>query len=68
MQDEQSKRGFVWSQRPLSDWGSFWTVDIEFRVWGRGLTLFGDGLALWLTKEPYSPGTGAHTCSPAGSA
>jgi len=49
--DRQSKKGSVWSKRPLGV-ASFSTV-LQFRISGQGKTFFGDGIALWITQSSY---------------
>lgn len=33
-----------------------WEVHIQFKVHGSGKALFGDGFAIWYTKERMKPG------------
>ncbi|BGP53087.1 hypothetical protein JCM8202v2_000646 [Rhodotorula sphaerocarpa] len=47
-QDRPSEAGWLWSRLALAP-NSF-EVEFEFRVDGRSNNLFGDGMALWLTK------------------
>lgn len=56
--DLQSQSGYVWNTQPLATVGHEWAVEMEFRIYGQGVTLFGDGMALWLTKEKFQPGRG----------
>lgn len=35
---------------PSSDW----TLELKFRISGQGQTLYGDGMALWVSPTPYS--------------
>ncbi len=56
--DKQSRKGHLWSKHPLATVGHEWVVEMEFRVFGQGVTLFGDGLALWITKDTFRSGNG----------
>lgn len=47
--DRQSKRGAVWSRRPLGV--EKWSTVLDFRISGQGKKYFGDGLALWFTTQ-----------------
>ncbi|KAG0373390.1 hypothetical protein BGX24_011764 [Mortierella sp. AD032] len=47
--DLPSQTGYLWSRLPLTS-ASF-QVEFEFKVEGKGDGLFGDGFAVWLTKE-----------------
>eukprot|EP01013_Petalomonas_cantuscygni_P017166 TRINITY_DN3428_c0_g1_i1.p1 TRINITY_DN3428_c0_g1~~TRINITY_DN3428_c0_g1_i1.p1 ORF type:complete len:459 (-),score=102.91 TRINITY_DN3428_c0_g1_i1:407-1708(-) len=47
--DRQSKRGWIWSSGALNL--ETWSVVMEFRISGKGRTLFGDGVGLWLTDH-----------------
>lgn len=49
--DRQSKKGAVWSRKPLGV-PSFSSV-LKFRISGQGKTFFGDGLALWIVHQSY---------------
>ncbi|KAF9200114.1 hypothetical protein BGZ49_009681 [Haplosporangium sp. Z 27] len=48
-QDEPSQSGHLWSRLPLGTLR--YEIEFEFRVHGKGTGLFGDGFAVWLTKE-----------------
>jgi Legume-like lectin family len=56
--DRQSRAGFLFAKKPLATIGHEWVLDMEFRIYGQGVSLFGDGMALWMTKERFSPGKG----------
>eukprot|EP00732_Lithocolla_globosa_P001007 Lithocolla_globosa_v1_NODE_423_length_4101_cov_40.764459.p1 type:complete len:357 gc:universal NODE_423_length_4101_cov_40.764459:2466-3536(+) len=47
--DRQSKRGNLWSKKPL-DFND-WSIEFEFQVHGQGSKVYGDGFAFWYTKE-----------------
>jgi mannose-binding lectin 2 len=49
--DRQSKKGSVWSKKPVGV-SAFSTV-LQFRISGQGKTFFGDGIALWITQNSY---------------
>ncbi|KAF9163530.1 hypothetical protein BGX21_000186 [Mortierella sp. AD011] len=48
-QDEPSQSGWLWSRLPLS--APNYQIEFEFSVGGKGTGLYGDGFAVWLTKE-----------------
>ncbi|KAL7418348.1 hypothetical protein Q5752_006806 [Cryptotrichosporon argae] len=48
-QDKPSQTGWLWSRMPLTV--SNWQIDFEFKVDGKAHNVFGDGFALWLTKD-----------------
>lgn len=47
--DSQGHRGWITSQTPNTQ--PYWSMMLKFRVSGRSSQLFGDGLALWYTKN-----------------
>ncbi|XP_044744012.1 vesicular integral-membrane protein VIP36 [Chrysoperla carnea] len=47
--DEQSKNGALWNTEPCLI--NNWELQIHFKVHGKGKDLFGDGLAIWYTKD-----------------
>ncbi|XP_003384673.1 PREDICTED: vesicular integral-membrane protein VIP36-like [Amphimedon queenslandica] len=47
--DRQSKQGSLWNHVPVGVHN--WEILIHFHVHGAGKTLFGDGFAIWYTKE-----------------
>ncbi|KAJ7579306.1 lectin [Mycena floridula] len=49
-----SQMGWLWSRLPLTS--TNFIIEIEFKVSGESTNLFGDGLAVWLTKERTQPG------------
>jgi len=51
--DRQEQAGWVWSRLPLT--ATNWEIEVEFKIHGTG-NLFGDGTALWVTKQRASPG------------
>ena len=53
-QDRPSQAGWLWSRLAIAP-NSF-EVEFEFRVDGKGNTLFGDGFAMWLTKTRAAMG------------
>ncbi len=52
----QSQRAWLQSKTPATALGEEWTIDVQLRIGGGGISLFGDGAALWLTKEPFQEG------------
>ncbi|KAJ8050587.1 Vesicular integral-membrane protein VIP36 [Holothuria leucospilota] len=51
--DKQSKRGAIWNK--VSNRCPNWELHVQFKVHGQGRTLFGDGFALWYTKDRMKP-------------
>ncbi|KAJ7108434.1 legume-like lectin [Mycena crocata] len=49
-----SQMGWLWSRLPLT--ATNFVVEVEFKVSGDSGHLFGDGMAVWLTKERTQPG------------
>ncbi|KAI6046428.1 legume-like lectin family-domain-containing protein [Pisolithus marmoratus] len=49
-----SQMGWLWSRLPLS--ANNYVIEIEFKIFGESTHLFGDGMAIWLTKERTQPG------------
>jgi mannose-binding lectin 2 len=49
--DRQSKKGAVWSRKALGV-PEFSSI-LKFRISGQGKNFFGDGLAFWITDQPY---------------
>ena len=47
-QQMPSQSGWLFSRMPLT--ATNWAVEVEFKIWGTG-NLFGDGMAMWVTKE-----------------
>ncbi|KAL6445477.1 hypothetical protein ACFW04_000807 [Cataglyphis niger] len=52
--DLQSKQGALWNSIPCHVRN--WELQVEFKVHGKGKDLFGDGFAIWYTKERMKPG------------
>ncbi|XP_053946427.1 vesicular integral-membrane protein VIP36 [Anastrepha ludens] len=52
--DLQSKSGALWNYSPVMTRN--WEVHVTFKVHGRGNELFGDGFAIWYTKERMQGG------------
>ncbi|ORY26667.1 putative lectin [Naematelia encephala] len=48
-QDKPSQTGWLWSRMPLTV--SNWQIDVEFKVDGKAHNLYGDGFAIWITKD-----------------
>lgn len=46
--DRQEQGGWLWSRLPLT--ATNWELEVEFKIHGNG-NLYGDGLALWVTKQ-----------------
>jgi len=51
--DRQHQSGWLWSRLPLT--ATNWEIEFEFKISGAG-TLYGDGMALWVTQERATPG------------
>ncbi|KAL9543100.1 hypothetical protein MBANPS3_008282 [Mucor bainieri] len=51
---KQSQLGYLWSRLPLI--GDNFQVEFEFRVDGNSGHLYGDGFAMWLTKQRMTEG------------
>ncbi|KAL0955695.1 hypothetical protein HGRIS_001917 [Hohenbuehelia grisea] len=49
-----SQMGWLWSRLPIT--ASNYVIEVEFKVSGESSHLFGDGMAVWLTKERAKPG------------
>ncbi|KAI0048801.1 concanavalin A-like lectin/glucanase [Auriscalpium vulgare] len=49
-----SLMGWLWSRLPLT--ATNYVIEIEFKVWGESHHLFGDGMAVWITKDRAQPG------------
>jgi len=52
--DLQSKFGALWNSVPVTSRN--WELQVQFKVHGKGKDLFGDGFAIWYTKERMTPG------------
>ncbi|KAI9791117.1 MAG: hypothetical protein M1816_004348 [Peltula sp. TS41687] len=58
--ERASQQGWLWSRVPLTatNWEthpSGWQIEVEFKIHGHG-HLYGDGMAMWLTKQRATPG------------
>ncbi|KAL1606509.1 hypothetical protein SLS60_003914 [Paraconiothyrium brasiliense] len=51
--DKPSRDGWIFSRVPLT--ATNWEIMVEFKISGQG-NLYGDGFAMWLTKQRASPG------------
>ncbi|KAH9889368.1 legume-like lectin [Cubamyces lactineus] len=49
-----SQMGWLWSRVPLT--ASNFVIEVEFKISGDNNHLFGDGIAIWVTKERAQPG------------
>jgi len=47
--DQQSRKGAIWNKMPC--FLRNWELHVNFKVYGKGTELFGDGFAIWYTKE-----------------
>ena len=47
-----SQRGGLIGIQPLKYLGQHWQIDLTVRIYGDRFNLFGDGMALWLTRSP----------------
>jgi lectin, mannose-binding 2 len=53
--DRQSKKGALWSRKPLGV--PAFSAILKFRISGQGKNFFGDGIAMWITQQAYyNPG------------
>ncbi|CAG8513616.1 2417_t:CDS:2 [Paraglomus occultum] len=52
--DRQSQSGWLWSRLPLT--ATNWQVEFEFKIDGSNPVLFGDGMAVWFTKQRAQTG------------
>jgi mannose-binding lectin 2 len=53
--DRQSRRGWLWNRNPAQM--KAWEIEVEFKVHGQGRHTYGDGFAIWYTKESMQQGT-----------
>ncbi|PSN73928.1 hypothetical protein BS50DRAFT_4026 [Corynespora cassiicola Philippines] len=51
--DKPSRQGWIFSRVPLT--ATNWEILLEFKISGQG-NLYGDGFAMWLTKQRAQPG------------
>ncbi|OSC97331.1 legume-like lectin [Trametes coccinea BRFM310] len=49
-----SQMGWLWSRVPLT--ASNFVIEVEFKISGDNNHLFGDGIAVWVTKDRAEPG------------
>jgi hypothetical protein len=52
--DAQGKKGAISAALPATELGKEWRVDLTVDIRGRDAARGGDGLALWLTKDPVA--------------
>nr|GAT49080.1 mannose ER-Golgi intermediate compartment [Mycena chlorophos] len=52
--DVPSQMGWLWSRLPIT--ATNFVVEVEFKIGGEPGHLFGDGMAIWLTKDRIQPG------------
>ncbi|KAI5356793.1 Putative legume-like lectin, concanavalin A-like lectin/glucanase domain superfamily [Septoria linicola] len=52
--NQPSQAGWIYSRVPLT--ASNWEIELDFMIHGTG-SLFGDGMAMWITKERAEMGT-----------
>ncbi|KAH9814896.1 legume-like lectin family-domain-containing protein [Melampsora americana] len=48
-QDRSSQAGYLWSRQSISQ--TNFQIEIEFKIDGKSSTVFGDGMAIWLTQS-----------------
>ncbi|KAJ7125294.1 legume-like lectin family-domain-containing protein [Mycena epipterygia] len=53
-QRRPSQMGWLWSRLPLT--AANFVIEVEFKVSGDSSHLFGDGMAIWLTRDRATPG------------
>ncbi|TDL23101.1 concanavalin A-like lectin/glucanase [Rickenella mellea] len=49
-----SQMGWLWSRLPIT--AAHYIIEVEFKISGDSSHLFGDGIAMWLTKTRAQPG------------
>ncbi|TFK50831.1 hypothetical protein OE88DRAFT_1630975 [Heliocybe sulcata] len=49
-----SEMGWLWSRLPIT--ASNYVMEVEFKISGESNHLYGDGMAIWLTKSRTEPG------------
>lgn len=54
-QESVQQRGGIVGIQPLKYLGQHWRIDLTVRIYGDRFNLFGDGIALWLTRTPSLP-------------
>lgn len=53
-QDRSSEAGYLWSREPLTQ--KNFQVEVEFKIDGKSSSVYGDGMAVWLSKPSFKPG------------
>lgn len=53
-QDRPSQAGYLWSRYPITQ--SSFQITMEFKIDGQSASLYGDGMAMWLSKNPQQVG------------
>lgn len=53
--DSQSRSGAIWNNVPCTVRN--WELQVHFKIYGKGKDLYGDGMAIWYTKQPLTAGT-----------
>lgn len=52
--DTQHSTGWLWSRLPIT--ATNYEIEFEFSISGRGASIFGDGMAMWLTSSRATTG------------
>ncbi|KZT22503.1 hypothetical protein NEOLEDRAFT_1119579 [Neolentinus lepideus HHB14362 ss-1] len=52
--NQPSEMGWLWTRLPLT--ASNYVIEVEFKISGESAHLYGDGMAIWLTKGRAEPG------------
>ncbi|XP_065212304.1 vesicular integral-membrane protein VIP36 [Planococcus citri] len=52
--DEQSRFGALWNSVPCHTRN--WELQVQFKITGKGKELFGDGMAIWYSRDRMQPG------------
>lgn len=60
--EAQNQLGYIWSKNPV-DLGKEWTITIETRISGSNPNIYGDGIAIVLSDQPFKQGA-FHGISP----
>ncbi|VDC05119.1 unnamed protein product [Peniophora sp. CBMAI 1063] len=53
-QNKPSQMGWLWSRLPLT--AHNWVIELEFKIGDKSTHLYGDGMAVWITKDRAQPG------------
>lgn len=48
-QDRSSQAGYLWSRQPITQ--TNFQIEIEFKIDGKSSTVYGDGMAIWLSQS-----------------